>query len=207
MAPFFITFEGVDGCGKTTICRRMTTQLKKTGNKISLTVEPTKTWLGDAVRQSYRVKTSPYTEAFLFIADRATHTDWIRNTMAKGRHVFSDRYSDSTVAYQAALLHQKLGGQMTEYREWLLSVNNKIIIQPDLTILFDVNPGESLKRLTRRSERSKFERLKYLTLVRENYLAIAKKEARITVIDAGRPFKDVYFEALNTVTKTLSRKH
>ena len=201
--PVFITFEGVDGCGKTTICKRIAGHLKKDGHKITLTMEPTKTWLGDAVRQSYRVKTSPYTEAFLFLADRATHTDWIKARMEKGRHVISDRYSDSTVAYQAALLHKELGGSMSKYRNWLLEVNNQIILKPDLTLLFDVDPQISLKRLTNRSERSKFERLKYLQNVRKNYLAIAEKEKRVKAIDASEPFKDVYFRALNTIKKII----
>ena len=203
MAPVFITFEGVDGCGKTTICKRVANYLKKSGEKITVTKEPTNTWLGDAVRQSYKVKTSPYTEAFLFLADRATHTDWIRRKLAQGRHVFSDRYIDSTVAYQATLLHQQLGGPMEEYRDWLLSVNKAIILEPQLTLLFDVDPKESLKRLTRRSERSKFERLRNLKLVRENYLAIAERESRIQVIDAGKPFKEVYLEVLGIIKKTL----
>lgn len=203
MPPVFVTFEGVDGCGKTTICKRIASHLKKAGKKITVTREPTDTWLGDAVRQSYKVKTSPYTETFLFLADRATHTDRIKNRMAKGRHVFSDRYSDSTVAYQAVLLHRELGGPMKEYRDWLLSINKQIILEPDLTLLFDVDPKVSLKRLTHRSERSKFERLKYLNLVRENYLAVAEKEKRIKIIDASLPFKDVYFRAQNAIKKIL----
>lgn len=201
--PVFITFEGVDGCGKTTICKRITSHLKRNGHKITLTMEPTQTWLGDAVRQSYRVKTSPYTEAFLFLADRATHTDWIKARMSKGRHVISDRYSDSTVAYQAALLHKELGDPMKNYRDWLLSINEPVILKPTMTLLFDVDPKISLKRLTNRNERSKFERLKYLENVRENYLAIAEKSKHVKIIDASRPFKDVYFHALNTVKKII----
>ena len=203
MPAVFVTFEGVDGCGKTTICKRIASHLRNQGEKVTITMEPTSTWLGDAVRQSYRVKTSPYTEAFLFLADRATHTEWIKNRMSKGRNVLCDRYSDSTVAYQAALLHQELGGPIKKYRDWLLSVNQEIMIEPALTLLFDVDPKVSLKRLTRRSERSKFERLKYLNLVRENYLAIAEKEKRIKIIDASQPFKEVYFRAQNTIKQLL----
>ena len=79
----------------------------------------------------------------------------------------------------------------------------KIILEPNLTLLFDVDPKISLKRLTRRSERSKFERLKYLNLVRENYLAIAEKEKRIYIIDASLPFKEVYFRALAAIKKVI----
>lgn len=203
MPPVFVTFEGVDGSGKTTICRRVAAHLKKEGRKISVTKEPTDTWLGDAVRKSYKTKTGPYTEAFLFMADRATHTEWIRNRMSNGRHVFCDRYSDSTVAYQAASLHRQLGGPMGEYRDWLIGVNGRIIRKPDMTLLFDVDPKVSLERLKNRTERSKFERLKYLGLVRENYLAIADSSKHVKVIDAGQPFKDVYFRTLNTIKKIL----
>jgi len=203
MDPIFVTFEGVDGSGKTTICRKVAAHLKREGHGITVTKEPTDTWLGETVKQSYRSRTSPYTEAFLFMADRATHTDWIKNRMSNGRHVFCDRYSDSTVAYQAALLHKELGGSMEKYRDWLLELNIKIILKPDLTLLFDVDPAISLKRLKGRGVRTKFERLKYLENVRENYLAIAASSKHIKVIDAGQPYKEVYFRTLNTIKKKL----
>jgi dTMP kinase len=203
MPPIFITFEGVDGSGKTTICKKVAAHLKREGHTITVTKEPTDTWLGEAVRRSYRSKTSPYTEAFLFMADRATHTDWVKGRMSKGRHVFCDRYSDSTVAYQAALLHRELGGPMKKYREWLLELNEDIILKPNLTLLFDVDPNVSLKRLKGRAERTKFERLKYLQNVRENYLAIAEGSRHVKVIDASQPYKEVYFRTLNTIKKKL----
>lgn len=203
MPPVFVTFEGVDGCGKTSVCRRVAANLKKEDHRITVTKEPTDTWLGDAVRQSYRSTTSPYTEAFLFMADRATHTEWIKNRMSKGRHVFCDRYSDSTVAYQAALFHMVFGGQMKKYRDWLLEANEHIILRPDMTLLFDVDPRISLKRLKNRGGRSKFERLKYLESVRENYLAIAEGSGHVKVIDASQPYKDVFFRTLNTIKKII----
>ena len=191
MAPKFITFEGIDGCGKSTVASTIAERLRENGMVVELTQEPTKTWLGDAVRRSYKEPIHPYTEAFLFLADRATHTNRIREKMSEGKIVISDRYSDSTVAYQAALFHQKIGGDMGSYVKWLTDVSQPVIIQPDITLLLDIDPEVSLGRLNNRAEMEKFETLENLKLVRQNYLAIAKSSAHITTVGASAPLEQV----------------
>jgi dTMP kinase len=173
------------------------------GYRVELTLEPTRTWLGDAVRRSYKEEVSPYTEAFLFLADRATHTDWIRKKMAEGKLVISDRYSDSTVAYQAAQLQQKLGGKAADYIHWLTAASEPAILEPNITILLDVAPEISLKRLGGRTELEKFENLENLKLVRQNYLNIAGKTQRIKIVDASKPILEVQDSVFKVLGKHL----
>ena len=199
MKSGFITFEGIDGCGKTSLIRKVADRLEKAGFSVELTREPTDTWLGDAVRQGYKEDISPYTEAFLFLADRATHTDRIRKQVAEGKVVMSDRYSDSTVAYQAAFLNQRLGGKCETYMEWLKKVSEPVVIEPDITFLLDVDPETSLGRLRNRSQKEKFETLENLRQVRRNYLAIAETEERVHVIDASRGIPEVLGDILFTL--------
>ncbi|MDO9537221.1 MAG: dTMP kinase [Thermoplasmata archaeon] len=199
----FITLEGIDGSGKSSIVGMLASALRKANVSVELTQEPTKTWLGDAVRRGYKEDISPYSEAFLFLADRATHTDWIKKKIADGNLVISDRYSDSTIAYQAALLHQKLGGECAEYLDYLTGVSKQIILEPDLTILFDVDPEISLKRLGNRTELEKFETLENLRLVRQNYLDIAKDNDRICIIDSTASLDTVRASTFEIIGKRL----
>jgi len=203
MVSGFITFEGIDGCGKSTVARLIAECLKEQGADIELTLEPTHTWLGEAVRRSYTEEIHPYTEAFLFLADRATHTNWIKEKMAEGNMVISDRYSDSTVAYQAALFHQKLGGPMPEHVNWLQKVSQPVIITPNITLLLDIDPTISLGRLTDRAEMEKFETLENLKLVRENYLAIANNSPHFKILDATKTIEEVTEEAWEIIHQEL----
>ena len=203
MVSGFITFEGIDGCGKTTVANLIAERLKQEGIGIILTKEPTDTWLGDAVRRSYAEDIHPYTEAFLFLADRATHTDWINEKLNNGNIVISDRYSDSTVAYQAALFHQNFGDPMPEYVKWLQDVSGPIIRTPNITFLFDIDPEISLERIGNRGEKEKFETLDNLKLVRENYLAIAKDSPQIKIIGSSKGLEEVTKEVLNIVNQHL----
>ena len=203
MVSGFITFEGIDGCGKSTVSRLIGQQLQNDGLHVQLTLEPTRTWLGEAVRRSYTEEINPYTEAFLFLADRATHTDWIKEKMDHGNIVISDRYSDSTVAYQAALFHQKLGGSMPEYLKWLQEVSQPVIIKPNLTLLMDIDPEVSLARLSGRGKMEKFETLENLKLVRKNYLTIAKNSAHFKIIDASKSLEEVTEEVWKIINQEL----
>ncbi len=196
MPAKFITFEGVDGCGKSTISKEVCQALIDMGHEVEWTMEPSENWLGDQVRRSYSEEISPFTEAFLFLADRATHTDRIRKHLADGKIVISDRYSDSTIAYQGALLSDELIKQGIDSVDWLWELNNRIIIKPDVTFLLDIAPEISLERLNTREELSKFERQGYLEKVRANYLRIASREDRYVIIDATQAKQTVLNEVL-----------
>ena len=193
--------EGIDGCGKSSLASIIASRLMEAGFSVELTSEPTRTWLGDAVRRSYNEDVNPYTEAFLFMADRATHTDWIIKKMAEGKMVLSDRYSDSTVAYQAALLHQRLGGRSSDYIQYLTEMSKPIIRTPDITLLLDIDPEMSLKRLGGRTELEKFENLENLRMVRQNYLEIAKASNHFRVVDASKNIVEVKEQAFKVIGK------
>ncbi len=191
MVNGFITFEGIDGCGKSTVAKIIFQQLKKDGVDVELTQEPTETWLGDAVRRSYTEDIHPFTEAFLFLADRATHTKWIEERLYHGVLVISDRYSDSTVAYQAALFKQSFGGDPAHYIKYLQDISRPIIRVPNITFLFDIDPDISLKRVGNRGEKEKFETLENLRQVRQNYLDIAAESPHFRIINAAQTIEEV----------------
>src|SRR3989442_5900677 len=132
----FITFEGIDGSGKTTIVHRIEPEFRKRGYTVVLTSEPTRTWLGDAVRKSYEDDVGPVAETFLFLADRARHTDEIRTRLPAGAIVVSDRYADSTYAYQGA----RLEGIVKDPIRWLRRVRAPAVPEPHLTDLPHVPP-------------------------------------------------------------------
>ncbi|MEW5760194.1 MAG: dTMP kinase, partial [Candidatus Thermoplasmatota archaeon] len=96
----FITVEGIDGCGKTTVSKALWKELNKIGYKVAYTYEPTDSSIGNLIKKCC---SSPFTEAFLFMADRAEHQKWIRKKLEKS-FVICDRYMDSTTAYQGEKL-------------------------------------------------------------------------------------------------------
>ncbi len=125
----------------------------------------------------------------LFTADRAMHTEQIKGWMNEGYDVICDRYFGSTLAYQSAA-----GMDM----EWLKAINSKATIQPDITILMDIDPEVSLKRVSQRGEMSRFEKLDYLRKVREAYLKIAK-QFDYRIVNADRDRETVADEVIRTV--------
>ncbi len=203
MTGTFITFEGIDGCGKSTVSKQIASILRERGNEVYHTMEPSESWLGQAVRRSYTEEISPFTEVFLFLADRATHTDRIKKELAAGKMVISDRYCDSSTAYQGALLEETLAGQGIDSVDWVAGMNSTIIQEPDITLLLDIAPEISLERLKVREELSKFEKQGYLEKVRANYLRIAEVEERVKVIDANQPVDKVRDEVMRAIDNIL----
>lgn len=195
MAGFLVTCEGIDGSGKSSAARSLIVELRARGLDARLHVEPTKTWLGEAVRRALKEDVSPWTEALLFMADHATHVRQVRAEIAEGAIVVSDRWSDSTFAYQGAAL-----GSM----EPLQAMEHAFDLTPDLTLLFDLDPALAMERVGRRGEdREKFEHVEFLGRVRANYNELVKgSPKRFVVLDAARPAEVVLAEA---VKATLSR--
>ncbi|MBI4416716.1 MAG: dTMP kinase, partial [Euryarchaeota archaeon] len=107
MPGMFATIEGIDGSGKTTVAERVAESLEHAGVAVVRTTEPTRTWRGDAVKWAIERDVDAVTEAFLFLADREAHSAQIRAWMNDGKLVLSDRYVDSTYAYQGARLEGK----------------------------------------------------------------------------------------------------
>ena len=192
----FITFEGIDGAGKTTIIRRIEPELRSRGYRVVITTEPTRTWLGDAVKRSYDDDIGPLAETFLFLADRARHTIQIREWLARGATVVSDRYADSTYAYQGA----RLRGIVDDPIRWLRSVSAPVVLQPDLTILLDIPPRLGLRRIAGRKRKIRFERKAFLTSVAENYLQLARSR-RFARIDGSLSADAVAREAMRIIDR------
>ena len=189
----FIVLEGIDGSGKTTLARSLKSQLESVrGWKVQLTAEPTKGPVGSLLRQE--TIDSPRAEAMLFIADRACHTDEMRALVEKGTTVICDRYYASTLAYQSA----STSGPVLDYR-LLEEMNDAVTMEPDITILLDIDPEVSGGRVDSRGEqKSKFERLEFQRRVRDNYLRIAK-ERGFSVLDASKSPEDLCSEAMKLI--------
>jgi len=185
----FIVFEGIDGSGKSSITEAIASMLG--GSDVVVTGEPTDSWLGEAVRRSHREEADPLTEAFLFLADRVAHTEEIRRWLKEGKTVLCDRYYHSTVAYQGAALE---GKTIFDPVDWLLDINLKIVLEPDIVFFFRVDPVIALKRVSKRGKLSKFERLEFLTKVAVNYERLAKARKNMVVVDSNRPLDKVIDE-------------
>ena len=192
-----VTFEGIDGSGKSTACRALVESLAKRGLPVRARVEPTRSWLGEAVRRGFREDVAPWSEALLFMADHATHVAEVKRELAEGALVLSDRWSDSTFAYQGAVL---------DAFDLLQQMEKPFDLKPDLTLLFDLDPKLAMQRVNARAEsREKFEREEFLAKVRQNYLRLAKAEPkRFVVLDASRPAEVVIAEAVAAIDARIT---
>lgn len=195
-----ITCEGIDGSGKTTAARGLAAALRARGLDVRETLEPTPTWLGEAVRRGFKEDVSPWTEAFLFMADHATHVARTRELLESGAWVVSDRWSDSTFAYQGAILERP----GFEALRWLQDTERPFDLKPDVTLLFDLDARVALERVGRRGAAEKFERAELLERVRANYLRLAREEpGRFARVDASRSPAEVLAEALAKLAPRL----
>ena len=186
----FITFEGVDGVGKTTQAKLLKDYLENNCRYYSrhpwkpvlLTAEPGGTPLGEKIRQLLLDPSSRMgkrAETLLFAADRAQHVaEVIQPALEKGRTVICDRYTDSTLAYQAG--GRELGmGNMEWLNEWATQG-----LQPDRTYLLDMNPMD--RRLSGEIDRLEQESSEFQDRVRNKFLDLAKQyPERIMVLDGS----------------------
>jgi dTMP kinase len=196
----FVTFEGIDGSGKTTVSRLVAEKLRSRGHSVFLTKEPTTGWLGDAVRRGVQEDVGPLTEAFLFLADRASHIPVIRSHMGRGELVLCDRYADSTYAYQGA----RLAGVVRDPMRFLQQASAPWVLSPDMTVLLRIPPELGLERIKDRPIKVRFEDLTLLRKVAANYDRLAKSR-RFAVLDATRPPEVVSDDAVSAMERRLSR--
>lgn len=181
----FITFEGADGCGKTTQLNLLAQYLEEKGYDVLVTREPGAKGLGEQIREillNYDGVVSDRCESFLFLADRAQHVDTIINpAIAEGKIVLCDRHTDSSVAYQG------YGRGLDVSRINMLNdlaVNGRY---PDLTFVFDIDIETSMSRVGDNKDRMESAGIEFFNCVRNGYLEIAKNEPnRVKVIDASR---------------------
>jgi dTMP kinase len=196
-----ITFEGVEGSGKTTQMARLGRWLQRQGYRVERTAEPDGTALGRAIRRLLETpRLTPMGEVFLFLAAREQHvSEKIRPWLARGRVVLCDRYTDATVAYQG----YGRGLDPDLLRE--LNVRATGGILPDLTLLFDLDPRQGLRRIGRRRlDRFERERLAFHRRVRRGYLEIQRTEPkRVRLLRAGQPPTRVAAQAETIVGEFL----
>lgn len=202
MPGTFITFEGIDGSGKSTQLRLLGNFLRANGCDALLTREPGGTTLGSRLRAvllDALEEVDPLTELLVFAADRAQHVRRkLQPALEAGRVVISDRYADATVAYQG-------GGR--GFAPELISQIVQLAtggLKPDLTLLFHVSIKESTNRTTRRStsrssttkvprDRLDIENADFHTRVRDAYLQIARAEPeRVKLIDSSGPVEKTH---------------
>lgn len=201
MLTGFVTFEGIDGSGKTTVSHLVMEKLRSRGHAVFLTSEPTTGWLGDVVRRGVEQDVDAITEAFLFLADRSTHIPQIRSHLEKGELVLCDRYADSTYAYQGA----RLVGVLPDPIRFLQTASRGWLLSPDLTILLRVRPELGIKRIQNRPTKIRFEDLALLRRVAANYDRLAKSR-RFAILDGAGSAEVVSDHAVSTIEKRLGRR-
>lgn len=189
----FITFEGADGCGKTTQQLLAGKYLEDKGYNVLITREPGAKGLGEKIREillNYDGDVSDKCESFLFLADRAQHVDiMIKPAVQQGQIVLCDRYTDSTAAYQG------YGRQQDLDRINMLNEIATSALKPDLTIVFDIDVETSQKRVGKEKDRMESAGIEFHNRVRNGYLELAKLEPeRIKVIDASKTIEEIHDE-------------
>ena len=194
----FITFEGGDGCGKTTQIKLLEEYLQSKGYKTLLTREPGSKGLGVKVREillNYDGEVSPVCESFLFLADRAQNVDCIiKPALEEGTIVICDRHTDSSVAYQG------YGRGLDIDRINMLNNIATSGLKPDLTIVLDVDVKTSQARVGTEKDRMESAGIEFFEKVRNGYLEIAKKEPqRVKVVDSTKTIEEIHKEIVEIV--------
>jgi dTMP kinase len=190
----FICFEGGDGAGKSTQVRLLTDELERRGRDVLVTRQPGGTPLGAQIREVllHGDHVSPRAEALLFAADKAHHVDeLIRPALAAGKVVITDRYTDSSIAYQGA--GRDLGSdEIRELQQWAVAG-----VLPDLTIVLDVSPQVGRARRGDVHDRLESEADDFHAAVRQGFLDLAAREPdRYVVVDAGLPADEIHRQVL-----------
>lgn len=198
MRGLFITFEGVDGCGKTTQINLLKEYFEKQGRTVILTREPGAKGLGIKLREillNYDGEVSPNCESFLFLADRAQHIDTIiKPAVERGEIVLCDRHTDSTVAYQG------YGRGLDLDRINMLNDIATSGMKPDLTFIFDIDTDTSMSRVGKEKDRMESAGIEFFKRVREGYLAIAKNEPkRVKLIDGSKTIDDIHNQVIDII--------
>lgn len=198
----FITFEGADGCGKTTQLKLAAEYLKNKGYDVILTREPGAKGLGEQLREillNYDGIVSDRCESFLFLADRAQHIDTIVvPAVDAGKIVLCDRHIDSTVAYQGYGRGQDIE-QINKLN--MIATNNR---KPDLTIVFDIDVETSMSRVGSEKDRMESSGTEFFNKVRHGYLEIAKQEPqRVRVLDSAKSIEEIHESVIKLINSLV----
>lgn len=200
----FISFEGIEGSGKSTQIDLLESHLKELGYKVAKLREPGGTLMGEKIRDIFLQDTSekvdPITEAFLLYASRK-HLDqnFLRVKINQGYIVIADRYSDATVAYQCF-------GKGLEKDFIDLIHNSSNLLTPDLTFYMDISAEMSRERISNREmDRMESESVEFFDRVRQGYLQIASENPeRVISLDANKSINELKDEIATKTTEKLN---
>ena len=204
MKAKFITLEGIEGSGKTSSLKSITDLLDKKNISYIVTREPGGSSIGKELRAILLdpdTEISPEVELMLMLSDRKDHVEKIiLPNLEKGNWVVSDRFMDSSIAYQGGgrQLDKKLIISLTDYLN---------LPQPDLTLLFDLPVEISLSRVKARGELDRFEKeeLEFHKRIRNTYLDLAKNNSnRIKIIDSSKKIESMLNNVKQAIEKLLS---
>ncbi len=210
---FFLSFEGIDGSGKTTQIGRLATALQERGLAPVLAQEPGGTRVGRMIRaillDSANSELHPTTELLLYFASRVQNLEEvITPALSAGKVVISDRFTDATVAYQG------YGRDLGAERVLRLSEFACDGFQPDLTLWLDVDPFTAIARARARNEKQavdeslmESESMRFFSIVRQGYASLHEADPeRVLRIDANGPARDVAWKVLSSVLPALQSR-
>ena len=198
----FITFEGIDGCGKSTQARSLLDELNNSYSIDTILVrEPGGTTISESIREilldSIKGELGDRSESLLMTASRAQLTqDVIIPNLELGKFVIADRYSDSTLAYQG-------GGRGIDI-DWLIDLNNyaTFALVPDITFLIDIRPEEALRRMDQNTDRIEGEGIEFQTRVRKTYHELAERfQDRYVLLDGHSAIEDIQKKLLKEMKR------
>ncbi len=206
MASLFVTFEGGEGAGKTTLIRKLEAVLRQQGAQVVVTREPGGTSLGEQIRHlllnQHTTPISPLSELLLFLTARAQHIEeLIRPALKQGKVVLCDRFNDSSIAYQG--IARDLG---KAYVEQLCQQVCQDVV-PDITFYLDLDPKTGMERALKEHrvlDRLEQEKAEFHERVRQGFLQIARQDkGRVVVVDASQPPEAVFGQAFAALTPFL----
>lgn len=200
----FISFEGIDGCGKSTQAQLLYDFLISHGQSVTFVREPGGTDISEAIRNilldNNRQELADRTESLLMTASRAQLTqELIIPELDAGHWVIADRYADSTLAYQGSGRNLDL--------EWLIKLNDFATyqIQPKITFLVDIDPMEGQRRRSAENDRIEDEGLEFQKLVRQGYLKIAERfKNRIIVLNGHQSVEKLHKQIKSEISRSFN---
>jgi len=199
MSGLFITFEGIEGCGKSTQTKLLAEYFRKNGEDVFLSREPGGPNISEKIREillsNENSEMLSITEVLLYAASRSQHTgEWILPKLQAGKIVICDRYFDSTTAYQGAA--RKIDGKMIDTITSFATFG----LKPDITVLIDLAVEVGLARISPKdADRLESESLDFHKKVREGFLQIAKTEKRFIVVDGSQTIAEISNEIINKI--------
>lgn len=198
----FITFEGIDGCGKTTQINLLKEYLENKSYEVITTLEPGGSDIGKKLRQillHHDGFVSPRAEMFMYLADRAQHIDTvIKNNVEKNKIVLCDRHIDSTVAYQGYGRGEDI--EEINFLNNIATANYK----PNLTFVFDIDIETAQQRVGKVKDRLESEGLEFHKKVKEGYFELAKKYPnRIKIINSNKTIEEVFEQVKKIIDEIL----